>query len=80
LIYHQGNLIARLAPIKEDPYEKRIGPGSYDPVKPQMKIVPGVSSWGKSNQKRSLWFEEQEKLRNKDSTTNLHSDGNAGGA
>ena len=57
LVYHQPNLIARLAPIKEDPYEKKLGPGSYDPVKPQMTIVPGVSSFGKSNEKRKLWFE-----------------------
>jgi hypothetical protein len=37
-------------------------------------MVSGVSSWGKSKEKRSLWFEEQEKLRNKDSTANLHAE------
>ena len=62
-MYHQGNLIARLAPIKEDSYDIKLGPGSYDPVKPQMKIVPGVSTWGKSNQKRKLWFEDNTDLR-----------------
>jgi hypothetical protein len=50
-------LIARLAPIKEDSYEKKLGPGSYDPVKPIMNVVNGGSNFGKSTAKRKLWFE-----------------------
>ena len=54
-MYHQPNLIARLAPIKEDSYEKKLGPGSYDLMKPSN--VAGGSNFGKSNEKRKLWFE-----------------------
>jgi len=56
LVYHQPNLIARLAPIKEDSYEKKVGPGSYDPLKP-LGMGGGGSSFGKSTEKRKLWFE-----------------------
>jgi len=44
-----------LAPIREDSYEKKLGPGSYDPMKPMPKA--GTSTFGKSNEKRKLWFE-----------------------
>ncbi|TNV82951.1 hypothetical protein FGO68_gene4078 [Halteria grandinella] len=54
---YQGNLIARLAPMKEDGYEKRLGPGSYDPVKPA-DMVKGAA-WGRSKDKRKLWYEGQ---------------------
>ncbi len=57
LVYHQPNLIARLAPIKEDSYEKKVGPGSYDPIKPSMNLQAGGSNFGKSTEKRKLWFE-----------------------
>ena len=55
---YQGNLIARLAPMKEDGYEKRLGPGSYNPVKADMKDVKGGGgAWGRSKDKRKLWYE-----------------------
>jgi hypothetical protein len=58
LNYYQGNLIARLAPIKEDSYEKKLGPGSYDPIKPGLNLGHGGASvWGKSKDKRKLWYE-----------------------
>ena len=58
LTYHQGNLIARLAPIKEDSYEKKLGPGSYDVVRPSQSLAVGVSSFGRSKEKRKPWFED----------------------
>ncbi len=55
LAYQSGNMIARLAPIKEDGYEKKVGPGSYNPEKALPNV--GTSVWGKSKDKRKLWFE-----------------------
>lgn len=53
---YQGNMIARLAPIKEDGYEKRLGPGSYDPIKAD-NTKGAAGTWGKSKDKRKLWYE-----------------------
>jgi hypothetical protein len=47
--------------MKEDGYEKKLGPGSYDPVKPT-DMVKGAA-WGRSKDKRKLWYEGQ--LENK---------------
>lgn len=49
-------MIARLAPIKEDGYEKRLGPGSYDPIKAD-NTKGAAGTWGKSKDKRKLWYE-----------------------
>ena len=54
-------MIARLAPIKEDTYETKLGPGSYDPIKPSMSSVAGGASvWGKSKDKRKMWNESND--------------------
>lgn len=63
LQYQQtGTLIARLAPIKEDSYEVKIGPGSYDPMTP-LPVVNGPSAWALSKDKRTLWKENPDDSR-----------------
>jgi hypothetical protein len=46
-----------LAPIKEDGFEKKLGPGSYDVMKHEIKGAG--AAWGRSKDKRKLWYEGQ---------------------
>ena len=58
---NSGTLIARLAPIKEDSHFKKLGPGSYDPVKPGSNMIQGAGgSWAKQKDKRTLWYENRQ--------------------
>jgi hypothetical protein len=49
--------------MKEDGYEKKIGPGTYDPIRPEN--VKGAA-WGRSKDKRKIWFEGQIENKIKD--------------
>lgn len=43
--------------MKEDSYEKKLGPGSYDIVRPSQSLAVGVSSFGRDQGKRKPWYE-----------------------